>query len=96
MPLYTGSSPDGSDMREVDGVYLNPDNENEWSSMPYPKQRKAIALKNELLDYMNGKYSLDDVYKQIQDKVCPLPTRVRNYVLSHYDSEGNFIIEEDE
>ena len=42
MPFYTGSSPDGSDMKEVEGAYVNPDNPNEWSAKPYPKQRIAI------------------------------------------------------
>ena len=40
---------------------------------------------------MNGRYTLDDVYKQIQNKTCPLSRSVREYVLSHYDAEGNFI-----
>jgi hypothetical protein len=91
MPIYTGKSADGSDMRLVEGVYVNPDNDNEWSSEPYPKQRKAINTKNEVLDYMNGRYCLDDVYEQIKNKVCKLPKRVRDYVVSHYTPEGVFI-----
>jgi hypothetical protein len=35
--------------------------------------------------------NLDQVYAQIQAKTCPLPKRVRDYVLSHYDSDGDFI-----
>jgi hypothetical protein len=91
MPFYTGKSSDGSDMKEVPGVYVNPDNPNEWSPYPYPKQIKWIRMKEELMDYMNGRYCLNDVYKQIQDKTCPLSKRLRDYVLSHYDEKGNFI-----
>lgn len=92
MPFYRGKSSDGSDMEEVEGMYVNPDNPNEWSSKPYPSQIKVINMKNEVLAYMNGKYSLNDVYNQIQNKTCSLSYSLREYVLSHYDSSGNFII----
>lgn len=91
MPFYRGRSADGSDMEEVEGVYVNPRNPNEWSSKPYPEQQRFINMKNILLNYMNGRYTLDDVYNQIQNKTCPLSRRVREYVLSHYDAKGNFI-----
>lgn len=91
MPFYTGKSADGSDMVEFEGVYTNPDNENEWSSTPYPKQKKIINRKQAVLDYMNGKYTLDDVYEQIKNKTCKLSFQLRQYVLSHYDESGNFI-----
>ncbi len=95
MPFYTGKSEDGSDMQEVPGVYVNPDNPNEWGSHPYPSQIRELRLLQEIMDYMNGKYSLNDVYKQIQDKTCPLSKRLRDYVLSHYDENGNFTQDEE-
>lgn len=91
MPFYTGRSADGSDMQEVEGFYMNPDNKNEWSSAPYPKQQKIINTKNEVLNYMNGRYTLNDVYEQIKNKKCTLSRRLRQYVLSHYDENGVFI-----
>ena len=91
MPIYTGSTADGSDMKEAEGMFINPDNDDEWSSRPYPSQQKIISIKEELLDYQNGRYTLDDVYKQIQNKTCKLSKRLREYVLSHYDENGNFI-----
>lgn len=91
MPLYTGKSADGSDMTEFEGLYINPNNENEWSNTPYPSQLPDIRTKNEVLDYMNTRYTLDDVYLQIQNKNCLLNKRCRNFVLSHYDENGNFI-----
>jgi len=91
MPIYYGKSKDGSDMKEFEGFYVNPDNDNEWSSQPYPSQRRMIDKKNSVLDYMKGKYTLDDVYAQIKNKTCKLSYRLRQYVLSHYDSDGNFI-----
>ena len=97
MPIYTGSTPDGSDMKEFEGVYINPENDNEWSSKPYPKQktypeqRRSMNKYNRLMDYMNGKYNLNDVYLQIKEKKCKLPSVMRKYVLSHYDTNGKFI-----
>lgn len=73
MPFYRGKSKDGSDMEEVEGMYVNPNNE------------------NQLLDYMNGRYTLNDVYYQIKNKICKLSYRLRQYVLSHYDENGNFL-----
>ena len=91
MTIYIGSTADGSDMKEAKGMFVNPDNNNEWSSRPYPPQQKTISIKEEYSDYVNGRYTLDDVYKQIQNKTCKLSKRLREYVLSHYDKNGNFI-----
>ena len=92
MPFYTGRTADGSDMVEASAfVYTNPDNEDEWSSHPYPAQRKASRNYSSVIEYMSGKYTLRDVYLQIQAKTCKLPSSLRQYVLSHYDSNGVFI-----
>ena len=95
MPFYTGSTADGSDMKEVQGAYVSEDGK-EWSSEMYPYQKRAINTKNEVLDYMNGRYTLRDVYNQIQNKTCELSSRLRKYVLDHFDNNGNFIIIESE
>lgn len=52
---------------------------------------KTMNTKNELLDYMNGRFTLNDVFEQIQKKCCKLPRRVRDYVCSHYDANGKFV-----
>ena len=94
MPIYTGRSSNGSDAHEAFGVFTNPDNENEWSSKPYNKEQrqqvKDHRTKNELLDYMDGKFTLNDCYKQIKEKRFPLVNRIKQFVLSHYDENGNF------
>lgn len=94
MPFYKGKTRDGSDIEEVHVAYVNPDNENEWSSKPYPSQKIDIANKKALLDYMNARYTLDDVYAQIQAKTCELSVRMRQYVRSHYNENGEFIYNE--
>lgn len=80
MPFYTGSTPDGSDAKEVTGAYVNEEG-TEWSSTPYPHQKKEVNIRNELISYMDGKFTLKDVHLQIQLKTCPLPKRVRDYVI---------------
>jgi hypothetical protein len=95
MHFYPGKSEDGSDMQEVPGVYVNPDNPNEWSAYPYPSQIRELRMIQEIRDYMDGRYSFNDVYRQIQDKTCPLPKRLRDYVLSYYDGNGNLIPDEE-
>lgn len=95
MPIYTGKSADGSDMHEALGVFINPNNPNEWRSEPYNKEQRQQVKDHrtyvELLEYMNGRYCLDDCYKQIQDGKFPLVNRIKKFVLSHYDENGNFI-----
>jgi hypothetical protein len=47
--IFYGSSPDGSDAKEFEGVYINPNNPNEWSNTSYkitrslPKQKEWIC-----------------------------------------------------
>lgn len=91
MPFYRGKTVDGSDAEEVTGGYINPDNENEWSSVMYPKQRKWMRDKMAILAYMDGKYTLRDVYQQIKRKECPLSRNLRECVLSNFDSDGEFV-----
>ncbi len=95
MPIYTGKSRDDSDMQESLDMFINPDNKNKWSNKAYNKEQRQIAKDHktylELMDYMNGKYTLQDCYNQIQNKTFPLTARFKKYVLSHYDENGNFI-----
>lgn len=83
MPFYSGRTADGSDAKEVHGAFINPENENQWASTPYKKQRQYM----EVMKYMS---SFDDVRKQILNKKCPLSVSLRKYVLSLYDEKGNF------
>ena len=73
---------------EVDNFhYHNRYEENEDTR----RQKIDKKLSNELLDYQNGRYTMNDVYKQIKAKTCPLSKRLRDYVLSHYYIDGNFL-----
>ena len=47
--IFYGKSADGSDVKEFEGLFINPNNPNEWSNTPYeikrnlPKQKKWIC-----------------------------------------------------
>ena len=63
MPIYTGSSADGSDMKEVQGMYTSPCGKY-WSSMPYTKEEKAY---DKVYDHcVKYSKSFNDLYKQIK------------------------------
>jgi hypothetical protein len=89
MPFYSGTTADWSDAKRVAGMYINPDNPNEWSSMPYPQQIKEHNMMNEVSMYANGRFCLDDIRQQIINKTCPLSARLRRFVLSLYDESND-------
>lgn len=93
MPIYYGKSADGSDMKEFEGLYVNPNNPSEWSNKRY--HDKILNSKERVIKYMNGRLCLKDVYNQIINKVCLLSKRDRDFVLSHYNERGEFKNEED-
>jgi hypothetical protein len=76
--IFTGKSADGSDMYPVKGVYVNPNNDNEWSNKPYTKEDK---MWEELYPYLaKNLRSLKDEYELINQKKSPLSRRLRDYV----------------
>ena len=90
MPIYTGSGDPKSEdffMEEFMGFFINPYNEDEWSNEPYPEQKKEIAKMQQIKKYCDGKYSLDMVYDQIQNKTCSLPRSLRDYVINIIENE---------
>lgn len=77
--IYTGKSADGSDAYPANGVYVNPDNPNEWSSKPYTKEDK---MWEELYPYLaKSLRSLKDEYELINKKESSLSKRLRDYVV---------------
>jgi hypothetical protein len=87
MPFYTGSTADGSDAHEVQGMYINPNNHDEWSNVPY-ENSKDNRIWNRIREYMSGKYCLNDVYLQIKNKTCPLSYIERKFVLTQYNQNN--------
>ena len=76
--IFTGKSADGSDMYPVKGVYVNPDNDNEWSSTPYTKEDKMWEELYPIL--AKNLRSLKDEYELVNNKQSTLSRRLREYV----------------
>ena len=86
--FFTRGSADGSDMRPVRGMYINPINSNEWSNMPYDDAQKAEEREfNSFYDILNkidGDFTTE--YIKIQNKVSLLNRREREFVIKTVES----------
>ena len=80
--MYTGKSADGSDMKEVDnGIFINPDNPEEWSNMPYPLSKEQ-KMAFEIYDHISSNNrTLKEEYDLIQQKKSTLSKRLRDFVV---------------
>jgi hypothetical protein len=86
--IYTGTnSKDGKQLNYDQGLFINPHNNNEWSSVPYPNQKKTMAANLAIEQYMGQEYTFKDVYEQIINKRCKLSFTLRTYFLSVYNSK---------
>lgn len=85
MPIYTGTGTPGDpdfQMEEFEGFFTNPDNPDEWSSEPYPLQKKAIRRAEILYEYMSdNQCTFKEVYEQVKSKTCTLSKSMRDYVV---------------
>ena len=77
--FYTGRTKDGSDMREVQGMYIS-ENGNEWSNMPYPIHRELSRH----LKYAN--LTLKEAHEAILTGTSKASKRVQKYILANYNA----------
>lgn len=77
MPFYTGKTKDGSDMQEVQGMYISEDG-NQWSNQPYPIHRELYRH----LRYVN--LSFKEAHEAMLNGTSKASKRVRKYVLANY------------
>ena len=94
MPIYYGRSADGSDMREFRGVYINPDNENEWSTEPYTKEQKVYDRIHDKWDFIYNhialhERSLQDELNLVLAKKSELSSTYRKMLLDAMNENGN-------
>ena len=75
--FITGTTADGSDAREVQGMYIS-ENGNEWSNMPFPIHREL----NRHLKYVN--LTLKEAYECILNGNSKASKRVQKYLLAKY------------
>ncbi len=77
MAFYTGTTADGSDTREVQGMYIS-ENGQEWSNKPYPITREL----NKHLRFVN--LTLKEAYLAILENKSKASKRVQKYLLANY------------
>jgi hypothetical protein len=77
MPFYTGRTKDGSDMTEIQGMYIS-ENGNEWSNVPYPIHRELYRH----LRYVN--LTFKEAHEAILNGNSKASKRVQKYILANY------------
>lgn len=77
MAFYTGKTADGSDMREVQGMYISEDGR-EWSNRPYPITRELTRH----LRFAN--LTLKESHQAILDGKSVASKRVQKYLIANY------------
>jgi hypothetical protein len=77
MAFYTGKTEDGSDIKEVQGMYIS-ECGNHWSNQPFPITRKL----NKHLKSNN--LTLKEAHQAILDNKSKAPKRIQKYLLTNY------------
>lgn len=75
--FITGTTADGSDAREIQGMYIS-ENGNEWSNQPYPIHREIRRH----LKY--ARLSFKEAYEAILNGNSKASKRVQKYLLANY------------
>ena len=76
--IFSGKSADGSDAREFHGMFINPENDNEWSSEPYTLEQKRGYTRHERFwDIMNSYGNSKQKCKWTMKDLTPLWARHR-------------------
>ena len=85
MPFYTGKSADGSDIKELKGVYESPCG-NYWSSQPITRDQKAY---DKAYDHCaRYRKSFQALYDQLKSGSSEnLPKWVRTWFINKYETE---------
>jgi hypothetical protein len=77
MTFYTGRTKDGSDMQEVQGMYISEDG-NQWSNQPYPIHRELYRH----LRYVD--LSFKEAHEAMLNGTSKASRRVQKYVIANY------------
>lgn len=91
MPIFTGSSEDGWDMREAQGAYVSPDG-NEWSTLPYTLEQsyhqkeydRETRMIQSLKPYIKCTKDLHTEYQKILDKKSNLSKSQRDWIVNRF------------
>lgn len=98
MPFYFGKSKDGSDLKEVEGMYVSPDGK-EWSNMPYTdkvsrEKYKKARIYDEIYNYCAERgLTVSEAFNQIAKKESGLSARCKKmltWLMTQPDGEIDF------
>ena len=81
--MYTGTTADGSDMKEFEGLYLSPDGE-QFSNVPW-LLTKEDRMYWTIRDHIDGKRSLQDEYDLVKAKKSTLSRALRDFLVKFMD-----------
>ena len=84
MPFYTGNTADGSDMREVEGMYISP-NGKEFSNMPYAPSREDRLYARCREHCAANMRTWRDEYELIKQKKSTMSSACRAYLLTEFE-----------
>jgi hypothetical protein len=92
MPFYTGKSADGSDIKEVEGMYVSACG-NYWSSKPFKDKASREIYKrqrawNEIMEHINGKRTIREEYSLIKEKKSTLSARCKKLIIECIEKEA--------
>lgn len=81
--MYTGTTADGSDMREFEGFHMHPDGE-QFSNQPWILT-KEDRMYWTIRDHIDGKRSLQDEYDLVKAKKSTLSRALRDFLVKFMD-----------
>ncbi len=85
--LIVGKGPDFKKSRPFQGVFVNPENENEWSSLPYNTEQEIDEKRfNKYWDIMNfhdNELDIEEIGNLIKNKKSKLCRKDRDFVLTY-------------
>lgn len=88
--IISGKSADGSDAREFHGMFINPENEDEWSSEPYTLEQKRGYDDHErfwdIMNFYGNSKSIEEIYNEIKIKKSILSRRNRDFIVEAYEN----------
>jgi hypothetical protein len=79
MVFYTGTSENGSDMEQVQGMYISEDG-NEWSNQLYPIHRELRRH----LNYV--RLNLREAHEAMLNNTSKASKRVQKYLIANYSA----------
>lgn len=90
--FFTGSTADGRDIRPAMGVFINPNNPDEWSTAPYNAEQRNYVKRYNFHWYLMKKcnYDVEQVYKKIKNGTLRFFTKAeKEYIVKFVEDSDD-------